>query len=77
MVSGNRFSPSSLTIDVGDRIRVHNGDGTSHTFTGSSWDTGDMGPGAVQTLRFSTAGTFDFWCTPHRGLGMTGTLTVR
>jgi plastocyanin len=77
MVAGYRFSPSSLTIAVGDSIRVHNGDSATHTFTGPSWDTGDMGSGAVKTLRFSTAGSFSFYCSPHKSLGMTGSLTVR
>jgi plastocyanin len=77
MVSGYRFSPSSLTIAVGDAIRVANSDTMTHTFTGPSWDTGDMGAGQVKTLRFNTAGSFSFYCTPHKSLGMTGTLTVR
>jgi plastocyanin len=77
MTAGYRFSPSTLTIAVGDAIRAHNGDTMSHTFTGPSWDTGDMGPGAVKTLRFTKAGTFSFYCTPHQSLGMTGTLTVQ
>ena len=76
MTTGYRFSPSSLTIAVGDAIRTHNGDTMDHTFTGPSWDTGNMEPGAVKTLRFRTAGTFDFYCSPHKDLGMTGTLTV-
>jgi plastocyanin len=62
---------------VGDSVCAHNADGTTHTFTGPSWDSGDMGPGAVRSLRFDTAGTFDFYCTPHQAIGMTGTLTVR
>jgi plastocyanin len=77
MVAGDRFSPSSLTIAVGDAIRAHNADGTTHTFTGPSWDSGDMAPGGVQTFRFRTAGTFSFYCSIHRDVGMTGTLTVR
>jgi plastocyanin len=77
MVTGDRFSPSTLTIAVGDSVRARNVDTTTHTFTGPSWDSGDMGPGAVKTFRFTTAGTFDFYCTPHKSIGMTGTLTVR
>lgn len=77
MMSPYTFNPKAFTIGVGDAVHVHNGDTITHTFTGPSWDTGDMGPGAVKTLRFNTAGTFNFYCTPHRSLGMTGTLTVR
>jgi plastocyanin len=78
MTTGYRFSPSNLTIGVGDAVRAHNGDTMSHTFTGSTWDSGDVAPGAyAQTIRFNKAGTFRFICTPHQDLGMTGTLTVR
>jgi plastocyanin len=77
MVTGYRFSPSTLTIAVGDSVKAHNGDNVTHTFTGPSWDSGNMGPGAAMSFRFTKAGTFSFYCTPHRNLGMTGTLTVR
>jgi plastocyanin len=77
MTAGYKFSPMDLTIGVGDAVRAHNGDTMSHTFTGPSWDSGDMGPGAAKVFRFNTAGTFNFYCSPHKNLGMTGTLTVR
>ena len=77
MVTGDRFSPSSLTIAVGDSVRAHNADVINHTFTGPTWDSGDMAPGTAKTFRFTSAGTFRFVCTPHESGGMTGTLTVR
>lgn len=77
MTTGFRFSPSSLTIAVGDTVRVHNGDVDAHTFTGSSFDSGNMDPGAVKSFRFPKAGTFAFVCTYHQAQGMKGTLTVR
>jgi plastocyanin len=78
MVTGYRFSPMDLTIGVGDAVRAHNGDSIIHTFTGATWDSGDVAPGAyARTFRFNNAGTFNFFCSPHQGLGMTGTLTVR
>jgi plastocyanin len=78
MVAGYRFSPMDLTIGVGDAVRAHNGDTMTHTFTGATWDSGDVAPGAhARTFRFNKAGTFTFICTPHQDLGMKGTLTVR
>ena len=77
MTSGFRFSPSSLTIAVGDSVRVHNAATEAHTFTGSTFDSGNMNSGAVKTFRFPKAGTFDFVCSYHQTSGMTGTLTVR
>ena len=78
MTSGFRFSPSTLTIAVGDRVSVHNTDTAHHTFTDSGvFDSGDVAPGASYTYRFTKAGRFNFVCTYHSGAGMTGTVTVR
>jgi plastocyanin len=79
MTAGYRFSPMNLTIGVGDAVRAHNVDSSmGHTFTGSTWDSGNVDPGQYsKVFRFNTAGTFRFVCTPHDQLGMTGTLTVR
>ncbi|MCW2668956.1 MAG: blue (type 1) copper domain protein [Frankiales bacterium] len=78
MQSPYAFSPMTLTIAVGDSIRVVNDDSTHHTFTDSGvFDSGDMGGGASYTYRFTRAGTFDFVCTYHESLGMKGRVTVR
>lgn len=78
MTAGYRFSPMELTIAVGDAVRAHNSDTMGHTFTGPTWDSGNVEPGQyARVFRFNKAGTFHFVCTPHEGLGMTGTLTVR
>jgi plastocyanin len=77
MTTGYRFSPMALTIAVGDAVRAHNGDSITHTFTGPTWDSGSVAPGSyAKVFRFNTAGRFNFYCSPHQGLGMTGTLTV-
>jgi plastocyanin len=78
MTAPYRFSPMNLTIGVGDAVRAHNSDTIGHTFTGPTWDSGDVAPGDyARVFRFNTAGTFRFVCTPHEGAGMTGTLTVK
>jgi plastocyanin len=75
---GLAFAPASLTIAVGDSVRVRNADTGHHTFTDAPlFDSGDMAPGATYTYRFRTAGRFDFVCSYHSGAGMTGTVTVR
>lgn len=33
-------------------------------------------PGESFTMKFDTAGTYGYYCEPHRGAGMLGTLTV-
>ena len=78
MTSGFRFSPSSLSIPVGDAVSVHNTDSAHHTFTDSpTFDSGDMAPGATFSYRFTKAGRYDFVCSYHQASGMTGTVTVR
>jgi plastocyanin len=78
MVSPDRFSPATRTIKVGDRVRATNSDSTDHTFTDAGvFDSGDVGPNASYTYRFTKAGRFDFVCRYHASVGMMGTITVR
>ncbi|MCU1596229.1 MAG: blue (type 1) copper domain protein [Frankiales bacterium] len=77
MTAPYAFSPSSLTIAVGDSVRVVNDDSNHHTFTDSGvFDSGDMGQRASFTYRFARAGTFSFVCSYHASLGMKGSITV-
>src|SRR6476620_1272628 len=77
------FSPSSVTINVGDQVRwTWASDGHSTT-SGSPgmpngiWDSGIHNHGATFTHTFNSAGTFPYYCTPHGGCcGMVGTVTV-
>jgi plastocyanin len=77
------FSPSSVTINVGDQVRwTWASDGHSTT-SGSPgmpngiWDSGIHNHGATFTHTFSSAGTFPYYCTPHGGCcGMVGTVMV-
>jgi plastocyanin len=76
-ISGFAFSPSSLTINVGDRVTWTNSDAVAHTATatGGAFDTGDIGQGQSASVRFTRAGTYAYYCTPHPS--MTGTIRVR
>ena len=78
MTAPYTFSPSSVTIAVGDSVRAVNDDTSHHTFTDAGvFDSGDVGPKASYTYRFRKAGRFDFVCTYHSSFGMKGTVTVR
>ena len=78
MQAVDRFSPSTVTVSVGDRVRVVNDDTNHHTFTDAGvFDSGDLGPSGSYTYRFTKSGTFDFVCSYHQSVGMTGTITVR
>ncbi|MEJ2696118.1 MAG: plastocyanin/azurin family copper-binding protein [Candidatus Sulfobium sp.] len=80
------FSPSDLTINVGDTVRWTNPTGTLHTTTsgqgcssstsGAVWDSGTMSNGDSFSVTFDQPGTNPYHCTFHCGLGMTGTITV-
>jgi plastocyanin len=71
------FRPAVITINVGDTIIFSNVSGT-HTVTGSGSDP-FCGPNPVSTScshTFNTTGTFNYFCSPHVTLGMTGQVIV-
>ncbi len=77
------FVPSELTIQEGDTVKWINVSSTYHTSTSGSncspdgiWNSGFLAPGAEFLLPFDTSGTFLYFCIPHCGLGMIGTVTV-
>ena len=77
VVSGFAFSPSILTVTVGDTV-TFNGLGFSHTVTGSSTNEAFCGtafPGTCQ-VTFNRVGNFPFHCNPHQAVGMTGLVSV-
>jgi plastocyanin len=79
-VAGDRFSPSRLTLRVGDYVLVTDKDSFApHTFTIEALhvDSGGMNQGDTFRYRFLKAGTFDFICTYHENVGMTGRVTVK
>lgn len=69
------FSPSKLTVKVGDKVTFTNNDSTTHTVTGDGFSSGDIAPGASWTNTFSKAGTFAYHCSIHPT--MTGSITVQ
>jgi plastocyanin len=76
-ISGFSFSPSQITVAVGDRITWTNSDAQAHTATAddNSWDAGTVsGSGGTASVTFATAGVFPYHCAIHPT--MTGTVTV-
>jgi plastocyanin len=76
-LSGLRFEPQSLSVNVGDRIQWLNDDIVPHTATAAdkSFDSGDIAAGQSWTYVAHKAGTFDYACRYHPM--MTGRLVVR
>jgi len=52
------------------------GGGTGGGGTGTSFNFGPFAIGESAERTFPTAGTFGYHCTPHRAMGMTGTVQV-
>jgi plastocyanin len=71
------FSPRTVEIRVGDTVRWRNRDSVEHSATArnGSFDTGLLSEGESASVRFTTAGTYRYVCTPHPD--MTGTVVVR
>jgi plastocyanin len=74
-ISGFSYSPSTVTVNVGDTVTWTNSDAQAHTATGNGWNTGDLGNGDSGSNTFTTAGTFDYMCGIHPA--MRGTVVVR
>ena len=67
-IAAFKFSPSTLTVTPGTKITVSNDDNTAHTATaddGSSFDTGNIDPGASGTITVAKAGNFAYHCSIH------------
>jgi len=74
------FSPKELHIARGTVVRWKNTTSNYHTVTPdghsqwTQWQTATMGE--TFEVRFDQAGTFPYYCVPHRALGMMGTVIV-
>lgn len=89
-MGGFTFSPSTMTIKVGDTVKWvwassgHNVIADDGSFCSPS-DTGCNMPTTVPTSnsgdtyshKFTTAGSFPYHCQPHMAAGMKGTITVQ
>ena len=80
------FSPSTMTIRVGQTVVWRNDDSAPHTTTSGScsgqtctpmpgWDSGTLNFGQSFSHMFNTAGTFTYYCRVH-GAMMQGTVVV-
>lgn len=74
------FSQPNLVITAGTAVRWVNVGQMLHTVTPdghTEWSSANLGSnGSAFTHTFDTPGTYDYYCEPHVGQGMTGTVTV-
>ncbi|MDH3197549.1 MAG: plastocyanin/azurin family copper-binding protein [Candidatus Krumholzibacteria bacterium] len=82
-VVDNQFIPASAAIAAGDSVTWRFEGSASHTVTegtgptdpGPLFDSGLRNSGTFG-YRFTSAGTFQYYCNPHFAQGMRGTITV-
>jgi len=83
-----RFDPDTVELAVGGTIEwVWKSSGHNIVVesqpSGANWDgtPGDSGEtydeGYSYTYTFETAGMYEYYCAPHEGVGMDGSITVR
>jgi len=79
------FDPMTTNVTTGTTVQWVNGDGVFHTVTSgagsASPDAGELfdgalGSGQTFTFVFRTPGTYSYFCRPHEGMNMRGTVTV-
>lgn len=73
----NRFSPGTVRVAAGTTVTWRNTSDIPHTVTGSGFDSGTIAPGGSYSRTFTSPGSYSYWCTPHRGAGMVGTVLVQ
>ena len=76
------FDPSDVTIDAGETVHFVNGMLPPHNIivegrADLSRESLMFSPGESQDILFADAGDYDFFCGPHQGAGMTGTIHVK
>lgn len=75
------FSEGTVTVAPGTTVRWVNRTTTFHTVTPADHDTWEewqtSGMGESFEVRFDAAGTYPYYCSPHRALGMTGRVVVQ
>lgn len=80
---GLKFTPQDVTINVGDTVQwvwAKSGHSSTSGTPGNPdgmWDSGVQNNGFVFNQTFTSAGTFNYFCSPHGVCcGMIGSVTV-
>ncbi len=75
------FEPSSVTISTGDTVKFVNNKLAPHNAVFEGHDELShpdlaFAPGESWDETFTEAGTYNYYCEPHRGAGMVGKVVV-
>lgn len=79
MTAANAFDPPLAKVPVGATVIWINDSPNVHDVQGDSFSSGAAGAmakGATYTYTFTTAGTHDYFCTVHKGVGMSAKIVV-
>jgi plastocyanin len=85
-LQNSQFAPADVTIKVGQTVMWTSHENVPHTVTsgtgpddpsaGASFDQQLLNSGATFSQKFTSAGTFPYFCRFHFSMGMKGTVTV-
>ena len=75
------FEPNELTISAGDKVHFINNMLPPHNVIVEgrpdlAHESLAMLPGEEFDITFNDAGDYTYWCAPHKGAGMIGTVHV-
>tara|TARA_B100000902_G_scaffold271219_1_gene257140 strand:- start:1352 stop:1675 length:324 start_codon:yes stop_codon:yes gene_type:complete len=75
------FEPNDISISAGETVHFVNGMLPPHNIivegrADLSRESLMFNPGESQDILFADAGDYDFFCGPHQGAGMIGTIHV-
>ena len=74
-VKSNEFSPATVTVKVGESVQWTWAGGSHNVVSGTNcagdnnFTSGNPQTGGTFEKKFEAAGTFDYFCTPHCGMG--------
>jgi plastocyanin len=79
-MQGYSFNPITITVPVNTTITWYNKGNMNHTATSNDstlFNSGAIVPGAAYSYKFTTPGTYPYYCIYHIQYGMTGTVVVQ
>jgi plastocyanin len=89
MTDSFAFAPDAVTIHAGEAVEWKNASHFRHTVTADPklggavlpagavpFNSAELAPGATFRHVLTVPGTYRFFCMPHEGVGMVGTITV-
>lgn len=79
MMKGMKFVPNKLEVSIGDTVIWMNESGGEHNVVANdgSFKSTMLEKGQFYALVFSRAGSWKYYCQPHRIMGMKGLVEVK